>query len=312
VRSLLILSDEPHIPWELIKPYRADPGSGRFEKEDAFWGESFALTHWLRGRPPAQRLALRHVCAMAAGGTPAPERADVAGRDLMLVAAEPAPPPAPAPQSLTPQLGCAAEELGILRALEAVGARVQVLPARRQHLHEVLERGGFDLLHLACHGSFGGVATADASAVLLEDGLFSAAELSPRLSGALRAAAPLIFFNACHSGRTGFSLTRLGSWGARLVQLGCGAFIGALWPVTDKAALEFARAFYELVIQGSRLGEAVLQARQRVRAQHPQDPSWLAYCCFADPMARMEQGGDRSANAQSLPTTENLGRTEPI
>src|SRR6185369_12974788 len=56
VRSLMILSDEPHIPWELIKPYRTDPATGEFET-DAFWGESFALTHWLRGRPPVGRLS---------------------------------------------------------------------------------------------------------------------------------------------------------------------------------------------------------------------------------------------------------------
>ena len=75
----------------------------------------------------------------------------------------------------------------------------------------------------------------------LEDGLVHAAELSPEAAAALRPTAPLIFFNACHSGRLGFSLTRLGSWAARLVQLGCGGYVGSLWPVTDRAALAFAR-----------------------------------------------------------------------
>ena len=92
-----------------------------------------------------------------------------------------------------------------------------------------LEQGEFDLLHLACHGSFDGPSLADTAAVLMEDGAFRAAELSPRMEGSLRSAAPLIFFNACQSGRLGFALTRLGSWGARLVQLGCGGFVGALW-----------------------------------------------------------------------------------
>jgi hypothetical protein len=31
------------------------------------------------------------------------------------------------------------------------------------------------------------------------------------MADALRRAAPLIFFNACHTGRFGFALTRLGS-----------------------------------------------------------------------------------------------------
>jgi hypothetical protein len=79
------------------------------------------------------------------------------------------------------------------------------------------------------------------------------------------------------------------------VQLGCGGFVGALWPVTDKAALIFAQAFYQLVAQGLPLGEAVLQARERVRSGHPRDPSWLAYCCFADPMARVEKAVGKGA-----------------
>ena len=58
VKTLLILSDDPHIPWELIKPFRADPVSGLIVCEDAFWGESYAMAHWLRGRPPVPRLTI--------------------------------------------------------------------------------------------------------------------------------------------------------------------------------------------------------------------------------------------------------------
>jgi CHAT domain-containing protein len=110
------------------------------------------------------------------------------------------------------------------------------------------------------------------------------------MAGGLRAAGPLIFFNACHSGRLGFSLTRLGSWGAGLVQLGCGGFLGTLWPVTDQAALAFARAFYAALLDGHTVGEAVAAARKQVRADHPADPTWLAYRCFGDPHARIEIG----------------------
>jgi type VI secretion system protein ImpC len=289
VRSVLVLSDEPHIPWELIKPYRTDPATGRIEKEDSFWGEAFAITHWLRGRPPAPRLSLRRVAALAAGAATVAKGVPELPRDLKLVSGESHGPSTFAELPANFDLPSANEELAVLRCLESTGAMVHVLPAQRQHLVEAFEQGAFDLLHLACHGSFGGLDSADCSAVLLEDGPFSATELSPRLAGGLRTAAPLIFFNACHSGRLGFSLTRLGSWGARLVQLGCGAFVGALWPVTDKAALAFARGFYELVAEGRPLGEVILEARQRVRRLYPQDPSWLAYRCFADPMARVEK-----------------------
>lgn len=283
VKSMLILSDEPHIPWELIKPYRIDPVTGDFDADGEYWGESFALTHWLRGRPPAEQLSFNRIFAVAAGGSSEPEQAT--WRDF-----EPDPPAAslPAgPKRSGAGLKAADEELSILRSFEARGSQINVLPARTSDLRQAFEAGDFDLLHLACHGAFGGVSTGDASAVLMEDGTFSAIDLSPKMAAALRRASPLIFFNACHSGRIGFSLTRLGSWGAQLIELGCGGFVGSLWPVTDEGALAFARAFYAVISEGAPIGEAVLRARLEVRNIYPDDPTWIAYCCFADPMARV-------------------------
>jgi CHAT domain-containing protein len=118
------------------------------------------------------------------------------------------------------------------------------------------------------------------------------------MAAALRHAAPLVIFNTCHCGRTGFSLTRLGSWGAQLVRLGCGGFVGALWPVSDRAALAFAGAFYEQLTRRCPLGEAVRLARLRVREQYPGDPTWLAYRCFADPMAQVEARATRVGQAR--------------
>ena len=67
VKTMMVLSDEPHIPWELIKPFRSDPTTGAILAEDGFWGEVFALTHWLRGRPPVARLSLQRIITLAAG-----------------------------------------------------------------------------------------------------------------------------------------------------------------------------------------------------------------------------------------------------
>jgi tetratricopeptide (TPR) repeat protein len=287
VKSLLILSDEPHIPWELIKPYRVDSATGVLEAEDDFWGATFALTHWLRGRPPAQQLSAQRIVAFAAGWGPRPAGESATHRNMVVAdTTSTSPTEAPASPGL-PALPCANAELAALCSLEALGARIEVHPLRRQHLQEAFERGTFDVLHLAAHGSFGGTSAADRSAVITDDGLFRAADLSPRLLGHLRRSEPLIVFNTCDSGRLGFSLTRLGSWGATFVHLGCGAFVGTLWPVTDEAALEFARSFYLFLAQGFTIGEAMMHSRLAVRRRRPNDPTWLAYCCFADPQARL-------------------------
>jgi fatty-acyl-CoA synthase len=338
VRTILVLSDDPHIPWELIRPFRTDPATGAITAEDAFWGESYALTHWLRGRPPVPRLIIRQVVAIAAGaGAPASSGSDpgqtaqpeeptravstptesgstrdmIRADSISTVPSITAPrgelPSCPVPSlSNLPDLASAEAELSLLRVLEPLGAHIHRLPARRDALRQAFDEGAFDLLHLASHGAFGETgmgpvshaaagsgtqtwpSTADASAVLLDDGIFTAAELVPQMAGPLRHRSPLVFFNTCHSGRVGPSLTRIGAWGGHLVQMGCGAFIGAIWPVTDHGALVFTRAFYELLAQWYPIGEAVRIARQRLRDQFPNDPTWLAYRCFADPMARVE------------------------
>jgi hypothetical protein len=314
VKTLMILSDEPHIPWELVKPFRTDPATGAIVSEDSFWGESFAITHWLRGRPPVSRLSVQRVMTLAPasrkrGTAPRPspltssadeETRNELTRDMVVTApfsstglsayatlAEKSP-SVPRAHAGTSNLGSAEEELDLLCVWETLGARVQRLPAKRNALRQAIEQGEFDLLHLVSHGTFGGTLTSDGSAVLLDDGIFTAAELSPRMAGPMRKCAPLIFFNTCHSGRVGFSLTSLGAWGARFVHLGCGGFVGALWPVTDQAAMAFARAFYELLTHQCPIGEAVRLARQQVHEQFPNDPTWLAYRCFADPMARID------------------------
>jgi serine/threonine protein kinase len=287
VRAVMILSDEPHIPWELIKPYRDNPRTGDFE-EDEFWGHSYALTHWLRGRPPVQRLSLNRICALAAKLNRPSVGEPTSVRNMVASTAPPASIAEKDPRGSAIQLMPIDEELEVIRSLEASGSRVRFLPARRREILGLLEQGEFDLLHLITHGDFGGLRAADASAVQVEDGAVLVAELSPRMAAALRRAAPLIFFNSCHTGRIGFSLTRLGSWGAQFVNSGCGGFVGSLWPVTDRAALAFAQAFYGRMCQGLPIGQAMMAARQQVRERYPNDPTWLAYRCFADPMALVE------------------------
>jgi hypothetical protein len=81
----------------------------------------------------------------------------------------------------------------------------------------------------------------------------------------------------------------LGSWAARVVQAGGGAFVGALWPVTERGAVAFAREFYAALAAGVPIAHAVQQARLRIRQKD--DPTWLAYRCFANPLARWERSG---------------------
>jgi hypothetical protein len=282
VTTLLVLSDEPHIPWELIRPHRLDPASGQ-RQELPFWGEFFALGRWLRGPAVADRFSLRRICAVVPGASSDTSPSGSA-RNLALDSSSTL---QPEQAVQAPALPGAQRELQVLLALVASGADVEVLPARRREVLATLENGTFDLLHVASHGAFAGTQAADDASLLLEDGAFKASELPPRLADRLRSSAPLIFFNACQTGRMGYSLTRLGAWSAELIRLGCGGFIGTHWRVTDDVALEVAREFYRLLLLRTPIAEALRRARLKVRESFPDDPTWLAYSCFADPNARL-------------------------
>jgi CHAT domain-containing protein len=284
VKTLLILSDEPYIPWELIKPYRLNPIPD-LREEQPFWGETFALARWLRGPAMTERFSLRRVCAVVPGGVTAVGPKAQESRNLVPMPASTAPPEEAPLAGIPASLPGAQRELQALLDLMESRARVQVLPAKRREVLAAFEKGEFDLLHVASHGRFGGVSAADASSLLLEDGLFQAAELAPRLAAVLRQSAPLVFFNACQTGRSGYSLTRLGAWSAELIRLGCGGFVGTQWRVTDEVALEISQLFYGRLFAGVPIAEALRDARNLARSRHPHDCTWLAYSCFADPNA---------------------------
>jgi hypothetical protein len=250
--------------------------TGRRE-ELPFWGEAFALARWLRGPSAVDRFGLDRVSAVVSGAAPVP--------NLVVEAGTSAPPEGAPPAGSAPALPGVEEELRAVRHLERYGVEVRVLPPRRRDVLAAFEEGEFDVLHVACHGSFAGGAAADASALLLEDGTLRAADLAPRRTVALRGRAPLVFLNACQTGLIGYSLTRLGGWGAELIRLGCGAFVGTQWRVADAVAAEVARAFYEHLVKGVPVAGALHAARDLARCRFPQDPTWLAYTCFADPNA---------------------------
>ena len=99
----------------------------------------------------------------------------------------------------------------------------------------------------------------------------------------------MIFINACHGGRTEFSFTDLGGWAERLINAGAGAFIGAMWEVSDELALHFTKAFYTALLKDKKtISESFRQAREKIRQLAPYNSAWLAYTLYADPEGRVK------------------------
>jgi formylglycine-generating enzyme required for sulfatase activity len=268
-RSLLIQSDDPWIPWEILC-LPENPGGD--DTDGPFLCEAFAMTRWLR----AIRLTLF---------LPLTRLAVVIPRNSGL-----------------PQAEGEYEDLLALAAGEA--RRVERIPARLSELRQELRRGEHDGWHFTGHGIHRESAP-DLSAIWLEDG----DELTPvHLSGGARRMGgkrPLVFLNACSTGKSGMSLTEVGGWAPHFLRAGAGACIGTLWPIDDRPARAFARAFYSSFIAGATISESVLAARQAVRSED--NPTWLAYTVFAHPLAlcALPVPLRASENNDGLATTRN-------
>ena len=65
IRTVQITSDEPWIPWELLRLRAPEP------EDEAFWCEKYAVTRWLAGeRTPARSLTVSRMVRIAVGREP--------------------------------------------------------------------------------------------------------------------------------------------------------------------------------------------------------------------------------------------------
>lgn len=99
---------------------------------------------------------------------------------------------------------------------------------------------------------------------------------------------PIVFLNACQTGRGGLGLVGLGGWVKQFLKAGSSLFVGTMWEVSDESAAAFSQEFYSQIMQGKTVGEAVHLARQKIKKDG--DPTWLSYTVYGDPNMRYTQG----------------------
>jgi hypothetical protein len=251
--ALLLRTDEPWIPWELVRPY--DASDPKEVVDDDFLCFEFPMTRWFsdcREAPPEIRV--RKFAWIGSGGLPHEEK-----------------------------------EGDLVRALASVGVE-DASPAEptAEALEALLAEGGLGLLHFTGHGD--SEAQPNESKIVLADRPFRPEDLHGALATIGRAR-PLVFLNACRVAQQDWWLTGIGGWAERWVRAsGCGAFVAPLWAVNDRVAFEFARAFYGALERGETLGRAGLAARREVRGKYPGVPTWLAYVIYGPVGGRVVLG----------------------
>ena len=256
--SLFIFSDDRSFPWELIKPreYKDTSKIVPAGFTDEYWGLRFGLGRWTPGAPsPANEMTITNVCCVAASSA----------------------------------LSSAQEEIDYFESLKQFGVNVD-LPKTLDELLAQLQSKDYDVIHFACHGEYESDDPGE-SAIQLPDGnLLQPDDLrTGNIPANIGKNRPLIFLNCCHSGRTGTTLVGVAGWAKRLVDWGCGAFIGCGWEVSDPLAAEFAITFYRsFKDENKSLGQAIRQARVHIRDRsekqgRPQNSTWLAYYLYGNP-----------------------------
>lgn len=259
VRSLLLISDEPWIPWELVKPYEFDRTSNQ-ARQDGFLAESFQVARWLTKRGVGSHI-------------------DITAARLV----------APASNLMYSQ-----KEIDYFATLGQRGVEVGKPLGARSDVLATMRTARVKLLHLAAHGNFKPDNPYDSPLELDSGEYLRPSDLAGARAEALRMERPLVFLNACHGAQIAFALTGLGGWAERMVgDIGVSAFVGALWEINDLLAAEFAIHFYDQLIEGRPLAGAFHAARLHIRAQAPANPTWLAYTLYADPNAQVRWSGLR-------------------
>lgn len=252
-KTLQIISDEPKLPWELMK---LQERNAREWNGGPFLCEAFAVTRWLHKMTGSVELPVRNIALVVPGNSRLSE--------------------------------LALEREGIL-SLAGSGRRVlEITPPSHDAVTKALRSGEHDAWHFCGHGT----AIAIDPNRMTFDLLKSEQPLRPEdvneYGESLSRCHPLVFLNACETGKSGFSLISLGGWAHAFLDAGAGAFLGTLWPVSDSAAKILAQDFYRRFLGGEHIAEALRQSRLYVRETLPGDPSWLAYVAFAHPFASVQ------------------------
>ncbi len=244
VKSVQVISDEPWIPWEILRPWRA---TKQGVQEDPPLCESFAFSRWIEGHEVFGKERIRAMKIVVPDDT-----------DLEMALAE-------------------------RDWVREFGQRVGMKVSHASNLHDVLlslQHRSFDLLHFSTHGTYD-QAYPNLSGILLENKDKLRPENLNGRSVIFGRRHPIVVLNACQTGSRGFSLTRLGGWVEKFLDAGASAFIGTLWSVSDETSYSFTRALYEQLSRGFTIGNAVRSSRKAARRRG--DPSWLAYQYFGNP-----------------------------
>ncbi|HEU4727288.1 MAG TPA: CHAT domain-containing protein [Kofleriaceae bacterium] len=251
--TIQLITDEPHIPWELMRPLRAGASTRLLAETHPVARGLLAYPDRLRPRLPSDGDIL----------TVAPDYTRRAQPGL-------------------PPLETAAAESAMLQARYGATA---IAPASVRQITHVLADGrgaAVRILHFAGHAQ-----TADPveqSHVACEDGDVAIAHVRRQETMLGERYRTFVLFNACGAGAAGDALGSVGGWAEAFAYRNFGGFVAPLWAVSDAyARVAMERFFDDVLAHRKPVGEAL----RDVRASYGRyAPTFLSYVYYGDVNAR--------------------------
>ncbi len=185
------------------------------------------------------------------------------------------------------------EAMAIAKMLKAKGIKVTALigskQATRARFRREISSGKYHFVHFAGHGIFNQKNPKQSAIYFLRNGKhvrFMAEEFRRQLGSP-----SFFFFNACEVSSVEKETTSILYEGHFLYNLAIGALeggacgcLGPMWKVKDHEAKEFALEFYKKLLDDELpIGEAVRQARLKIKNQFPNSTIWASWILFGNP-----------------------------
>jgi|GEM_PF-6805103 ABC-type nitrate/sulfonate/bicarbonate transport system substrate-binding protein len=247
--SLLIRTDEPAVPWELVQL------NGSVLSRKIPCGRSLIT------RQPLKRLR---------------SRSNVRCASVLLII------------NPTEDLEGAEDELQAIDEVFSRSPYVYARclygkDATTTNLAKAVDHTAYDVIHYAGHSSL----QADGSGMSTAFFHFADGPIDTRYVAKILERSPpaLFFLNSCDSAvalSNDYSFDDLLGLSPALLRVGVEAVIGSLWPVIDQGGAAIARKFYAEVLSGKSIGKSLNEARDAV-TNATGFPYWLGYSVFGDP-----------------------------
>ena len=257
-RTIYIASEEPHIPWELMRPHR-ERADGSIEQRDAL-GVEFIIGRFVG---PGHR---------------SPKQNDVIDASYIVAGTK---------YIRQKRLKTAADEA------KWVADRFDgtiVTPASRAGLDKLLEERAVGLLHFVAHGKSD--PKAPQLLVLDDDAIFNSMQVRAMkgLTAACQTKAPLVFLNACEVGRPAPSLVGAGGFASEFIKAGARGVVAPLWSVKDSLAHEVAVDFYQAALDKPQrpFADILREIRAKSYAEGGGEDTYAAYCFYGDPLTSLK------------------------